>query len=199
MQTLKQTQITVMDLPVVELEGVVFKFVRKYSAFLHDEKGNPKYMKVPLDKASIEKMIKEAKNELTDSEIRDILELILELIHLLFNKDATKKEIWFEVAHDCKNKFILTKTRIAPTKNPIMKVDETVFEFIASHSTFLYDDIGHMKYIKLSPDEVDFSEMIDRDAKIALKKTKINNLLEVVSEIKKYRVKMKEDLWFKIV
>ena len=191
---MEKTQIKPMGILIVKMNERVFNFFKNYSSSLYNYKDTLEYINIS-NKTSIKKMIKDAKQEFNELEIKDLLELI----HLLFNKDATKKEIWFEVAHDCKNKFILTKTRIAPTKNPIMKVDETVFEFIASHSTFLYDDIGHMKYIKLSPDEVDFSEMIDRDAKIALKKTKINNLLEVVSEIKKYRVKMKEDLWFKIV
>ncbi len=207
MQTLKQTQITVMDLPVVELEGVVFKFVRKYSAFLHDEKGNPKYMKVPLDKASIEKMIKEAKNELTDSEIRDILELI----YVLLDSGVPKEEIWLETAYDSKSNvddqqpITLTKTRIRPIKNstiePIehstIKIGETLFQFLVNYSGFLYNDEGHAKYMKLSPTEINFSEM-EKDAEQEIGKEKINKLIELMFIILKYQAHVKEELWFEI-
>ena len=93
MQTFKKTQIKVMNMPVVELNDTVFEFVKNYSDLLFAYKGDLVYMKIPLDKNSVEEMIRDSKKELTDSEIKDILELI----YVLLDSGVPKEEIWLEI------------------------------------------------------------------------------------------------------
>lgn len=83
-------------MPIVELNDSVFEFVKNHSTLLFDYKGNLLYMKIPLDKNSIEEMIRDAKNKLTDSEIKDILELI----YVLLDSGVPKEEIWLEITND---------------------------------------------------------------------------------------------------
>ncbi len=201
MQALRKTQISAMDMPIIDMDENIFNFLIKYSSFLYDYKRykkQSKYMQIPLDKTSIGVMIKDAKKELNDSEIKDILELI----YVLLDSGVPKKEIWLKIDYDNEyandDQQTLVKTRIAPIEKSDIKIDETVFQFITNYATYLYDDKGHSSYMKLSPDEVNFSKM-EKDAEQELGKEKLNKLMDLIFTILSYKVKMKEDLWFEII
>lgn len=198
MRTIREIEMSLIDMPVIFLEKPVFHFLQKYSSFLYGSFEKQEYMQIPLDKKEVEKIVKDAKKKLSDEYVKRVLWVIEELT----DSGVPKKEIWLKINYDYKISYSsiqqLTKTKITPIKNSNIKIDDDIFDFITNYATYLYNDEGNPPYWKIEGYSYDIAK-IERDMEEEFRKEKLKKLQNILSIIKKYKEKNGEDLWFQIV